>query len=319
LVVGLVLALGWYLYKHSEDLVRVQNLSVWEVVTLSILVFLSHIIGMLKFWLMVRGFKVPISLFDAFVLTESGAILNIVPLNVGSGFRAAYLKQVYRFKFVNFGVGFVGLLFSNLVSAGILGLVFLIVFAGRSESLYALFIALIILPLMLFALARFLPQVSTVGLNKGRIRSWLAKLYSSIIEGIKTVMSKPGVFFFWLGLDLISGLLLGIRYWLIGQYLGYQVDFNSAIVMQSVSRLTAFFTFMPSGALGIREVLTGFGSVGLGDSVVSGVMISTMDRVIVMVYLMIVGGISLFIARRKIARSIELYGAGQKDVNHHMR
>jgi uncharacterized membrane protein YbhN (UPF0104 family) len=309
LVAVLILGiLGWYLHNHLAELGRICSLSLTEVALLSSIVLFGHLIATLKFWMMARGFDIFLPFWEAFVLTEAGGVLNIVPLNVGSGFRAAYLKQVHRLRVVNFGVGFSGLLVSSLVSAGVLGLAFLKETTVRSGSLCWLFSALIVLPVISFGLIRFLP------LNRLRaegVQTRLYDLYDSVLEGLNAMVSNRAVFLTWLGLDLISGLLLGARYWLIGHWLGYSTDFGSGIVMQSVSRLTSFFTFMPAGALGVREALTGFGAVGLGNSAVSGVMISTVDRIVATCYLIFTGGLSLFLARERIAQSMEAPANGR--------
>jgi uncharacterized membrane protein YbhN (UPF0104 family) len=107
----------------------------------------------------------------------------------------------------------------------------------------------------------------------------------------------------WLGLDVLANLVLGTRFFVVGQSLGYGLDFGSAMVMQGITRVAALFTVVPSGTIGIREALTGLASSGLGKAAVAGVMIATIDRIIVTTWIVVLGSGSLFALRRRMFRA----------------
>jgi hypothetical protein len=91
----------------------------------------------------------------------------------------------------------------------------------------------------------------------------------------------------------------------VGFWLDYPFDFASGIILQSVSRLSSVFSFLPAGAIGFQEALTGLGATGLGQAAVSGVMISTVDRIVGVAWLLVAGSIGLFVVRSRIADAVE--------------
>ena len=302
-VLGLA-GLIWYITRYSSEFYYLRKISAIHVGTLSLVVLLGHIFIALRFRLMAETFAVDLSLWEAFLLTEAGGFLNIAPLGLGTGFRAAYLKTVRRLKFVDFSLGFLVSLLTEFVAAGSLGILFSLTLPRTSTALYALFLAYIIIPIGVLVVGRFVRRsVRFKSFTQHKGERWWSRLFRSLIRGVEIILDKPQMVFYWFVLNILTDLVLGTRYWLIGAWMGYSTDFASGMVLQSVTRLTAAITVMPSGTIGLREALTGLGATGLGQSAVSGVMISTVDRIIATAWIVLLGSISLFILRSKIAQA----------------
>jgi len=304
-VIGAV-GLGWYIMRYSSELYRLREISIWGILLLSTIVLIGHLGVALKLRRMVDAFNVRLSLWEAFLLTEAGGFLNIVPLYLGTGFRAIYLKKIRKLEFADFSMGFLGALLSEFMSAGLLGILFYSMISYTFSTLYIVFIAYMLVPLALLTIAwifkrsdRFL----TFTRSKTRTLGWFGRLLRSLASGLDTVLSHPEVVFHWFLLNILTGLVLGTRYWLIGAWLGYSIDFASGMVLQSASRAVAVVTIMPSGTIGLREALTGLGAMGLGVPAAIGVMISTIDRIVATAWIVFLGSISLFILRNRIARA----------------
>ena len=302
-VLGLA-GLTWYIAQYSSEFHRLREISVLNIVMLSCIVLLGHFFIALRLQLMAGAFDARLLLWEAILLIEAGGFLNIVPLNLGTGFRAAYLKKVRKLKFVDFGLGFLGSLLAEFVVAGSLGLFFSLSLSGTSPVLRVVFLAYILAPLGLLALAWvFRRSARFQALTQLEARNWFGRLFRSLVSGLETILDQPQTILYLFILNLLTDFVLGIRYWLVGAWLGYPVNFASGMVLQSAARATAVVTIMPSGTIGLREALTGLGAAGLGESAVSGVMISTIDRIVATAWIVLLGSISLFILRNKIAQA----------------
>jgi hypothetical protein len=296
--------LAWYIVTYSSEFHRLRDIPVVGIVLLSVIVLIGHLLIAIKFQLMAFSFHVPLALWEAFLLTEAGGFLNIVPLGLGTGFRAAYLKKVRNLRFVDFGLGLLASMFTEFLAAGSLGIVFSLSIPNVTLALQFVFLGYILVPPILLMFVWLLRGKYRHRLfTEHRGRDWLSRFLRSLIIGLETILDQPLVVFYWFLLNLLTDFVLGTRYWLVGGWLGYSMDFASGMVLQSVSRATAIIALVPSGTIGLREALTGLGAVGLGQSAVSGVMISTIDRIVATAWIVSLGATSLFALRKKIAKS----------------
>jgi hypothetical protein len=265
-------------------------------------VLFGHSIVSVRFQLTALLFGIRLSFWEAVLLTEAGGLLNMVPLGLGTALRATYLKRVRKLKYVDFGLGLVGSLLTEFVAAGSLGILFSLPLLRLSAAVRALFLAYILAPVGLVALVWSLRRRSRFQVSVNREPStWLRRQFRSLVFGVDTVLKQPHMALYLLLLNLATDLVLGTRYWLVGVWLGYPVSFASGMVLQSVARATALFAMMPSGTIGLREALTGLGAVGLGQPGVSGVVISATDRIVATAWIVVMGTVSLFVLRSRIA------------------
>ncbi len=296
--------LAWYISQYASEFYRLRDISAVGIGLLSGIVLTGHLLIALKFQLMAYSFDVSLPLGEAFLLTEAGGFLNIVPLNLGTGFRAAYLKKVRKLKFVDFGLGFLASMLTEFIAAGLLGMVFSLTISNVTIALQSVFLGYIVIPLMLLGGAWLLKRGNHYQLFAERMhQDWLGQFARSLVISLDSILNQPFVIVYWLLLNILTGFILGIRYWIVGKWLGYSVSFASGMVLQSVSRATVVIAVIPSGTIGLREALTGFGAVGLGESAVSGVMISTIDRIVATAWILSMGVISMFVLRKRIAKA----------------
>ena len=291
---GCITGLGWYLSGSPEEFSRLSGLRARDLVLLSGLMLLGHFLVATKLRLSVGLFGSRLSLTEAFLLVETGSFINLVPLNLGTPFRAIYLKRAARLKYVDYGLTFVLTQFTGFLAAGALGLVFLSRATGASPALYALFAGYGFVPIGILGAAyllRSFPIKDTLG-KAGVFRK-------SLLDGVRTISQHPGVVVAWFLLDLGTNLTLGVRFWMLGRVLGYDIEFAAAMIMQAVTRLSALFTIIPSGTIGIREGLTGLGSTGLGKAAIVGMMIATVDRVIVTFWIGAMGILGIIVLRHR--------------------
>lgn len=294
----------WYISNYSSEFYRLSEISLLNIILLSMIILLGHILIGLKILIIAKAFHIRLSLFEGFLLAEAGGFLNLVPLNLGTGLRAVYLKKVHKLKFVNYSLGFIGSLLTNFMSAGILGMIFILMLKHISYLLHLVFLLYLFLPLGLLTLAWIFKQSKHAKeIAKQKSECLFGKLYRSMIQGLDMILKQPQLIIYWFIINLLTGLILGSRFWLISKWLAYPFNFASGMVLQSVDRVTAVITIMPSGTVGLREAFTGLGAKGLGSSVITGVMISTIDRIIATGWIILLGSMSLFILRKRMIRA----------------
>ena len=305
----LLLAVGlgglvWYLSRFSGEFGRLANMSVGTLVLLSGVVLLGHLIFAAKLRTSVRIFGASLTIREAFLLVEAGSFMNILPLHMGTALRALYLKKVARLKYVNYGLSFVVTQCTAFLVAGVIGLLFLCVIGGTFIGLQLVFLGYIIIAVGVLMGGYMARSARLLELGAGRIRSrWWKQLLTSLQSGIGDISSQPRAVMLWFGFDVLSNFVLGMRFFVVGQSLGYGLDLAPAMVMQGITRIAAIFTVVASGTIGVREALTGLASSGLGKAAVAGVMIATIDRIIVTMWFVVLGSVSLFVVRRRVFRA----------------
>jgi uncharacterized membrane protein YbhN (UPF0104 family) len=265
-------ALAWYLVVHSSELYRLRTVSVGSVSILSLLVLVTLGLSALRLRLMVTVFDAHISLLESFALTATGGLINFLPLNTAQVFRAIYLRKVRGLKLVEFGLGSGVVVFTDFVSAGILGLIALYQLYLSGENLPFLFLELF----LIFILGPFAILGLTMIFRRSRWgkldviqakKSWVMRAYLSLIHSLDIILKKPKIVARLFVVGIFSGIVRGLRFWFAATLLGYPGGFSSGVVLQSVSSATSLFTMMPVGAIGLREAMIGAGTKGLGREV----------------------------------------------------
>ncbi len=278
-----------------------------------------HTLTALNFKIMVSMFDFHVPLLESFALAMGGNLLNFLPLNTALAFRSLYLKKVYGVKFVEFGLGTVIILLTGSIAAGILGIAGFCYLSFTAENpslgLLLLFILFFLGPFGVLGLAWiYSNRRGERDLIHGEGHTWFARLYSSLIDSINLVATKPKILFKLFAVSMASGVLFGVKFWLISESLGYPANFFSGLVLQSTYRVLSFITIMPAGAIGLKEAVIGFGTKGLGGDVMSGVMISAVHRVINIAWIVLCGSTSLVFLGRRLAQKSSAYSEDHSSI-----
>ena len=305
-----VVGLTFYITRYSSELYRLSELSVGSVVLLSLVIVLGHLLYSMKFRLSASIFGINLSYREAFMMVESGSLISIVPFSA-MGFRALYLKKMYGLRYIDFGVGTLIILVTGFTSAGVLGLIGLLnlFLEGEARASYllpALFLAYVLGSFVVLGIALWFRRSGHGNprpLREGQKLNWWSKIYRSMLDGSDVILTQPQAVAQFFLVSLLTSLVLATRYWLVSEFLGYSFDFWSCVVLQSTSQLSAIVTVLPAGTIGLREAFVGLGATGLNDQAVTGVMISTVDRIVATTWIVLLGTISVFVLRNKIAQA----------------
>jgi uncharacterized membrane protein YbhN (UPF0104 family) len=280
------------LYLDRAELSRALDLSVPAFLALAALLIVAHVQRTLEFTYMLRRLGVNEPFLDGFWLTGAGYLLNHLPFNAGLVMRAALLKQDHALPYtsylsltmvsalVNVAVGaLVGLV---AASAGFLG-------PRPSGWVFLGFGVLTAVPLAMVSLPKALAPSG---------RSFVARRIRTLLEGVVLIRDKG------LGLLLIAVLAgtrlagAGARLWICFGALGATLSLSEAALLGWGSVLFTLVNVTP-GNLGLRELVLSLVAVELGSTHSLGMAATSMDRVVLLAYIVVVGVPGLYSLRRR--------------------
>ncbi|MDH5674836.1 MAG: flippase-like domain-containing protein [Myxococcales bacterium] len=303
----LLAALVVYLARFSNEWQRLEKLEPSQLALLSAIVLLGHVALAGKLRRSVTLFGARLELWEAFCLIEFGSFVNLVPLNLGTPLRAAYLKRVASLDYLKFGLGFMGMQLSAIVVAGVVGLCFIVSTASPTNAaawpLWVGFGAFVIAPCLAVAAGLWLRRSAVEVATQGAVATTrLRALLTALRAGTEEMLRRPTALASWLLFDSITNFVMGARFFLVASFLGYDTGFASAMVLQAATRASAVVSLVPAGTIGLREGLSGLAAGALGQAAISGVLIATVDRIVATTWIVLLGTGSSFILKRRLAR-----------------
>lgn len=309
LLVSLIGTAGviYYLVRYSSELIRLKQLSYLQIITLSVITIILQLVSARFTLLLVQFFNIRMSIGSALSLNTSSALVNIIPFGA-AGFRALYLKRVYGLRYMNYGLVMFCNLFVVYFVGGLAGLIGLLLISNRNISFILLLLIFIVYILGSLAVLGFFVHLD----QKRRVdEGILARLpfpkkvtdiIASVLDGFGLLGTHPQTILALLGTGVISQILLGVKIWLIGIWLGYPLELGGGIILNSLTLLVSALP-IPNSTLGLREAVSGLGAAALGITAVRGVIIAGLDRVLSTGWNFIIGSICLLIIRKNISTS----------------
>jgi len=307
LLVSLIGTVGvvYYLILYSSELIRLKQLSYFQIIILSVITIIIQFVSARFTLLLVQFFDVRMSIGSALSLNTSSAVINIIPFGA-VGFRALYFKRVYGLRYLNYGlVMFCNLFFVYFVG-GLMGLIGLLLISNKNISFIPLLFIFIVYILGSLAVLGFLirldrkRKIDETVIVKLPFPKKIIEIIASILDGFGLMGTHPQTIIALLENVLISQILVGVKIWLIGIWLSYPLQLGGGIILSSLSLVVSALP-IPNGTLGLKEVVSGLGATALGITVVGGVIIAGVDRILSTGWNLFVGSICLFIIRKNIS------------------
>jgi hypothetical protein len=294
----------YYLVKYAGELKRLEQLSFWQIVILSVLVIALQGTSTLTMFFTVRLFDVKMGYFDALSINSSSSLINVIPMGALS-FRAVYLKKIHDMRLLNYGLTVFVTLAIVFIIGGVLGIIGALLLPGitRDRTLleigFGAYILIVILVVGAFIWLRD-RKVKKEANFKLPLKGKPGDIISSVIDGFDTLAAHlkaiGGMFLSAMASQLIQSAKIS----LVGQWLGYPIGFSGGLVLNSISLLVSALP-IPNNTLGLKELFTGFGANILGLGTAGGVIIAGVDRVMTLGWNIVIGGICLLLVRSKIA------------------
>jgi len=285
----LILAgLGYYLISHAQDLKKLIHISFLNLLIFTLAFFGMQFFNGLRMRLILCKKTVRLGILESFHLTNINTIANYLPFKGGIIAVALYLKKKYALSYMDFAKLIIAnqiLLFITIITVTILSVLFHYILTGI--FLYRVF-WLFAIPLIFILLAIFL-------LNRlARYILPVNGILRRILEGVDTLSIILADKKLALNLVLINcgiTLIMGIRFAVSFNILSFRASPLLPFIAGQVNMITALLSIVPSG-LGIAEFMAGVVSELMGGGLNIGIYGASVDRIISVLLLLLVGLIS---------------------------
>ena len=282
----LIVLLAWYVWQNRADMAKLLSLDGGTIALLFVFALGGCIMNCVYHRIILSTFRVPLSLIDWMgVVMVSNAMAYVLPLRADLVFSAAYYKKVK------------GLSYTKSVSIAAGNIVF-----GVTFSLLEILVALLCcglidgnwpLPLWIILICGLacVAAFMVVALLLGDRRPAFVRKYRIVqeaVDGFVKLLRDRRMLLQLLGCLVVNHCCQLLLYMVCFHAIGMEVTVYQALLYNSMSWLSSILTIVP-GNIGIKEAAMGFATGLMGAMFQSGVMVSLLQRVTVMIVYIIAG------------------------------
>jgi uncharacterized membrane protein YbhN (UPF0104 family) len=290
LAVGL---LGLYVWENRERYQELLDISLTSLLLLGTLVGVFMALNGLTNYLLFRSLSVPLGLNESVGLAAVTTLGNQLPFAGGLVARGVYLKQRYDFGYTLFLSSTAALYICFVSVNGILGLVALTFLAlvGTVALPWYLIVGFATMALSVLALVipfeRLLPQ------------GWVRRRFRQVTEGWRLLRGELVALGLLMGVQILTTLLFGVRYWIAFRALSQEVAYAECILFSAATVLTRLVSVVPGG-VGVREgIVAGIASILGFDTSISVVAVG-IDRLVATSVIIAVGTVYTYVLSKKV-------------------
>ena len=296
-VVLLAIIAGFFFYvrHHLDEFERISSLSFIDFAVISCLVMATMFLNGLIIKVLVEFFGIKMRASEWFGLAVVNTLGNYMPLKVGFVLRAAYLKKAHNFPYTTFisSMGVASVIV--ILSSGLIGMV-------GMAAMYFIFDTfspvLFVLCALIFLGALFLIIFSPVVRSS---KNKFMRRISNVIEGWNSVKKDRKLLLKLFCINILAIFVYALRVYYASFALGYNFSFLYALLIGIPALLSVFLIIVPAG-LGVREAVMGFSSRLLAETALCGVVIGSLDRLVAMMWVVVLGSIFALLLSRRLAR-----------------
>jgi uncharacterized membrane protein YbhN (UPF0104 family) len=288
-------ALAWYVYDQRAELERALDTSWPDLFAIAALVVLGQVLNASEFGVMYRGTGLRIGFLENQGLFNAGQLGNYLPMQVGTLYRLRYLKTVHRLRYANTASVVamnIAISLASTAVVGAMGVVWVTVADGRISWIMVLVFAAM-LSLSIASARVALP--SFLAHRSGRLPAAWREFHA----GWETVRRRPRVAATVLVIDVVKLLFLAMRFSIAFRLLGVHLPFGVYLVVGPVAAIVSAVSFTP-GSIGFREAAVVASVRAMGYSIPGGLLAATIDRAVMLVVSLVLGGIGYVITLRRL-------------------
>jgi uncharacterized membrane protein YbhN (UPF0104 family) len=288
-------ALAWYVYTQRDELRQALDASWPDLFAIAALVVLGQVLNASEFGIMYRGAGVRIGFVENQGLFNAGQLGNYLPMQVGTLYRLRYLKTVHRLRYANtasFVAMNIAISLASTAVVGTVGVVWVAVADGHVSWIMALVFAGM-LSLSIASAVVALP--SFLAHRSGR----LAGAWREFHAGWESVRRQPRVALSVLVIDVVKLVFLAMRFAIAFRLLDVHLPFGVYLVVGPVAALVSAVAFTP-GSIGFREAAVVASVRAMGYSIPTGLLAATIDRAVMLVVSLVLGGIGYAVTLRRL-------------------
>ncbi|MBC8490187.1 MAG: flippase-like domain-containing protein [Bacteroidetes bacterium] len=283
----------YYFFQRRDELSNLWDVGLLDVVSVLGLAFLGSIIRSWQLFYMVHSLDGKLSFVDSIFITTSTTLLNQLPMNTGTIFKAGILKKHYSIKYAHFIsiTGAAALLI--LISGGILGLM-AVIFSGlelkiNNITLIGIFVVSIIASVTMFCIPSSLIKNNS---------NWIKTAIKDLLIGLELIKRNGRLLLVLLALTASTLLTAALRLWVCFHAMNTKVSISSCILFAVIGNLLAIVNIVP-GSLGLREILIGATAQFTGFSFDGGLFAAALDRIFSLILTVSMGLPSLVMLKVK--------------------
>jgi uncharacterized membrane protein YbhN (UPF0104 family) len=289
-----VAAMLVYLFSRRDDLAKLGDASVQDLVLIAALVVLGAVLNATEYWLMYRAADIDIGFRENVALFNAGQLGNYLPMQVGTVYRFRYLKVVHRLRYANTASFLLMNLALTLGSTAICGMIGLAVLAVNEQADPSWLLVVGFVLLFALSLASALMPLPKRGGDSRLMRAW-----AEFHNGWENVRRRPMVAFQVLLIDTVKLVFLAWRFAVAFHILGVDAPIGVYLVVAPVTALVTVLAPTP-GSLGIREGAVAVVVKLLGYSIPTGLLAATIDRAVMLVVACVLGSLGYFVTGRRL-------------------
>ncbi len=273
----------------KNDLVEFQKIfhHPFLLAAVFLFVFLTSMINALKIKLLLVPFNIRLPFGESFTLANLTTFGNyLTPFRGGAALRAYYLKKHYTFSYSLFLSTLSALYIVLFLATSLIGLG-LLLFLYLTQQTASIVLLTFFISILLGTSACIIIRAP-----KSSRSHWLMKSLNKMLTGWDEIRRHKLILVLLLLLDVLLCLAIGLRFYFILLIFGIAPSFAVALLLALISALSSLITITPA-SLGIKEASVAYFSTLLKNSFSSGLLVSVVDRAIEMIYLLILGPVSM--------------------------
>jgi len=285
---AVVAALIFYLVSHAEDIKKLLRLSLYDIGLLVVLNVMTQFINALKIMFIIRKTGLRLRIKECFSLASVNSVINYLPFKGGAFALAFYFKNKHKLSYMNFINIVVASHLIMISTAALFSSVFIVfhyIFTGIFlDKFFSIFSLLFVVTIAaIFFLKRFRDKPVSV------ITKW-DKVKEAVV-GLNIMFADKSLLFKLVLLNFISVVIIGLRFSVCFRMVSFSAPLLLSFLAGGVKILAMALSIIPSG-LGIAELFAGGISNMMDSGVNIGVYAASIDRIISIIVLLVVGTIS---------------------------
>jgi uncharacterized membrane protein YbhN (UPF0104 family) len=283
------------IWRRRADISAAFDLDATALVSLLILMLVSHVQRAWELTYLLRRLGVPEQFVEGFKLSGVSFLLNHLPLNAGLVVRAMVLRKEHALPYSSFlSLTMLNALINVAVSAAC-SIILLAVLVPHYET--SVWTTMLVLGLVVSGSigAIYLPRSTLVDRTSG---GFVARQVRAMSSATATMRGNGGAVAVSAALALSKVAVLAIRLSICFDAVGSPVSPQLSCLLASTTLAMSVVNITP-GNLGLRETMVGVVSAQLGTSLVFAMAAASIDRVVSLGYGVISGLPGLYSLQRR--------------------
>ena len=300
LLISITILSFFYIREYSDQFIKITEVGASGIAILVVLFLVSRALTVLPMIWFLSKHNASLSILEAIKLDLSTAYLNYLPLKAGLFAKGAYLKKVHNIRYTDYVSISLSLTIIQMLTVGVLG-TGISIYVNSGVFISSIFIALSTACILVLNIPK--KSLKSKFFEKNRISSLIA----DIVVGWQILTSDSRFLAIVLLLVCSATLTVGLRLVLCYSFLSLETGIAEILLISLASIPVRVIGIVP-GAIGIREAVIGAFDLALGGNFQTGVIAASLDRLILLGCLFVLGPLATHSLSKKMLNQPENIG-----------